>query len=111
MDEEKKDEKEEIKEETEPKETAEAAEPAEDDVDFTSEQDYVGEIIGIIRSGVSDEEIQAGTIGYQTADMAFSDANAGQVYTIDTSVEAKAGRGVEKTKYKYNEGTWSDYTA
>ncbi len=65
----------------------------------------------IFNSGVSDEEIQAGTIGYQTADMAFSDANAGQVYTIDTSVEAKAGRGVEKTKYKYNEGAWSDYTA
>ena len=64
----------------------------------------------IFSSGVSDDEIHAGKIGYQTADLKFDPAvNAGQIYTIDTSVEPKAGRGVDKTKYKYSEGSWSDY--
>ena len=64
----------------------------------------------IFSSGVSDDEIHAGVTGYQTADLDFdSEANAGQIYTIDTSVEAVAGKGIEKTKYKYNAGSWSDY--
>ena len=64
----------------------------------------------IFSCGVSDDEIHAGKIGYQTADLKFDPAvNAGQIYTIDTSVEPKAGRGVDKTKYKYSEGSWSDY--
>ena len=65
----------------------------------------------IFGSGKSDDQIAAGEIGYQTADLDFDPvANAGQIYTIDTSVEAKAGRGIEKTKMKYNAGAWSAYT-
>lgn len=64
----------------------------------------------IFNSGVSDADVAAGTEAYQTADMKFnSDENAGQIYTIDTSVEPKAGRGVEKTKFRYSEGAWTDY--
>ena len=65
----------------------------------------------IFSSGVSDDEIHEGKIGYQTADLKFDPAvNAGQIYTIDTSVEPKAGRGVDKTKFKYSAGSWSDYS-
>lgn len=65
----------------------------------------------IFDSGKTDEEVKNGTIAYQTADLAFdSTANAGQIYKIDTSVEAVAGRGVEKTKYRYSAGAWSAYT-
>ena len=64
----------------------------------------------IFNSGKSDEQIHNGETGYQTADLKFDQvANAGQIFKIDTSVEAKAGRGIEKTKYKYNEGSWSTY--
>ena len=66
----------------------------------------------IFNSGKSDEQIWAGETGYQTGDLEFDvEANAGQVYVIDTSFEPKAGRGVEKTKLKYNAGDWQDYTA
>ena len=65
----------------------------------------------VFSSGVTDEEIENGTIGYQTKDLTFnSNYNAGQIYTIDTSVEPKPGRGIEKTKYKYSAGEWSNYT-
>ncbi len=64
----------------------------------------------IFNSGVSDKEIHSGTIGYQTTDLSLGWENAGSVYRIDTSVEAKAGRGVEKTKYTYQEGNWYTYT-
>ena len=67
MDEEKKNEKEEIKEETE---ETEAAENTEEEVDFTSEQDYVGEIIDIIRSGISDDELREQLGNYHENDVA-----------------------------------------
>ena len=64
----------------------------------------------IFSSGKSDEQIHKGEIGYQTADLDFdSVANAGQIYTVDTSVEAAPGRGIEKTKYKYTAGAYSAY--
>lgn len=58
MDEEKKD-----KEELE-------KEPGEEEVDFTSEQDYVSEIIDIIRSGLSDEELKERLSDYHENDVA-----------------------------------------
>ena len=64
----------------------------------------------IFNSGVSDEDVKNGVEAYQTVDLDFdAEANAGQIYTIDTSVEPTPGRGVEKTKYKYGEGSWTDY--
>ncbi len=60
MDEEKKNNEEEIKG---PEENAE-------EVDFTSEQDYVGEIIDLIRSGVSDEELKEQLGNYHENDVA-----------------------------------------
>ena len=64
----------------------------------------------VFSSGVTDDEIEKGTIGYQTKDLTFSSSvNAGQIYTIDTSVEPTPGRGIEKTKYKYSAGSWSNY--
>ena len=76
----------------------------------------------IFSSGKSDEQVQAGEIGYQTADLKFDPiANAGQIYVVDAKPttdnpnDKKAnptpGRGIEKTKYKYNVGAWEDYTA
>ena len=35
--------------------------------------------------------------------------NAGQIFRIDTSVEPKAGRKQEKTKFKYSSGSWEDF--
>ena len=64
----------------------------------------------IFNSGVPDEDIYAGKEGYQTGDTEFGNDYGGKIYTVDISVAAKAGRGVEKTKYKYNAGAWSDYT-
>ena len=67
----------------------------------------------IFNSGAADQDIIDGKNGYQTADLKFDEnANAGQIYTIDTSTPAKAGRGVaEKTKYRYTAGEWKNYTA
>ncbi len=61
----------------------------------------------------ADQDIVDGKNGYQTADLKFDEnANAGQIYTIDTSTPAKAGRGIaEKTKYRYTAGEWKTYTA
>ncbi len=64
----------------------------------------------IFNSGVPDEDIYAGKEGYQTGDTEFGNDYGGKIYKVDISVAAKAGRGVEKTKYKYNAGAWSDYT-
>ena len=64
----------------------------------------------IFSSGKSDDEVKNGETGYQTVDLDFNETeNAGKIYKIDTSVEPKAGRGVEKTKYKYSAGSWEDY--
>ena len=65
----------------------------------------------VFNTGISNAEIKNGTQSYQTADLSFNDnANAGQVYKIDLSQEAKHGRGVEKTKFTYPMGEWSNYT-
>ncbi len=66
----------------------------------------------IFNTGIKDEDVRKGTEAYQTDDMHFNEAaNAGQVYKIDMSQEAVKGRGVEKTKFRYPAGNWSDYTA
>ena len=72
----------------------------------------VGATSIIFNTGVSDDDVKKGVEAYQTADMKFDEsANAGQVYKIDLSQEAKKGRGVEKTKFRYPGGGWTDYTA
>lgn len=64
----------------------------------------------IFNTGISNEEIKNGTQSYQTADLHFDEnVNAGQIYQIDLSQEATHGRGVEKTKFTYPAGAWSDY--
>ena len=64
----------------------------------------------IFNSGVTDEEVLKGVTAYQTVDLTYNSAvNAGQIYKIDISQDPKPGRGVEKTKYKYPAGTWTDY--
>ncbi len=64
----------------------------------------------VFNDGVPNEEVKNGAEAYQTDDMDFSENdNAGQLYSIDVSVEPVAGRGKEKTKFKYGAGTWSDY--
>ncbi len=71
----------------------------------------IGDLGLVLSSGVTDEEIENGTIGYQTKDLKFnSNINAGQIYKIDMSEEPVPGRGIEKTKFKYNAGEWSNYT-
>ena len=65
----------------------------------------------IFGSGKSDAQIQAGEIGYQTDDLSFDPvANAGQIYVVENGSEAKKGKGIEKTKYKYKKGAWETYT-
>ncbi len=64
----------------------------------------------IFNSSVSDDDAHAGATAYQTADLKFDEnENAGQIYTVDASTEPKAGRGVDKTKFKYENGEWSTY--
>ena len=64
----------------------------------------------IFGSGKTDDQIKAGEIGYQTADLDIDPAaNAGQVYVVEVGSEPKKGKGVEKTKFKYNNGAWEDY--
>lgn len=64
----------------------------------------------VFSSGVKDEDVAKGTIAYQTENMDYNDQkNAGQIFRIDTSVEPKAGRKQEKTKFKYSSGSWEDF--
>jgi len=64
----------------------------------------------IFNSGVTDEEVRSGVEAFQTVDLDFSDeANAGQIYVIDVNGELKPGRGVEKTKFRYQAGEWKAY--
>lgn len=64
----------------------------------------------VFNSGVTDEEVKKGTNAYQTENMDYDDQkNAGQIFRIDTSVEPKAGTGIEKTKFKYASGSWEDF--
>lgn len=66
----------------------------------------------VFSTGVSDEDVANGVEAYQTGNLAISNVNnSGKVYKIDTSVEARRGSGrYEKTKYRYMEGEWVDYT-
>ena len=64
----------------------------------------------IFNSGVSDADVATGVDAYQTVDLDFDAAvNAGQIYTINVDGEVKNGRGIEKTKHKYQEGAWTEY--
>ena len=64
----------------------------------------------VFNTGVPDEEIINGVQSFQTSDLSFDEnINAGQIYKVDMSQEAKHGRGVEKTKYTYPSGEWSNY--
>lgn len=63
----------------------------------------------IFNSGVTDPEVAQGKIAYQTVDLSYNNAIAGMIYKIDLSVEPKAGRGAEKTKYRYSAGEWTSY--
>ena len=64
----------------------------------------------VFSSGVKDEDVQKGTIAYQTENMDYDDQeNAGQIFRIDTSIEPRAGGAYEKTKFKYSSGSWEDF--
>ncbi len=64
----------------------------------------------IFSNGILDRDVKKGVTAYQTADLLYSDAAcSGKIYTIDTSVPAKQGTGVEKTKFAYPAGKWVDY--
>ena len=64
----------------------------------------------IFNSGVKDEDVRNGVEAFQTVDLDFSDeTNAGQIYVIDVNGELKPGRGIEKTKFRYQAGEWKDY--
>ena len=70
----------------------------------------VGAEFIIFDSGITDAEVKTGVIAYQTSDLHFdSVANAGQLYTIDVSDPPRHKKGVEKTKYLYYTGSWSNY--
>ena len=65
----------------------------------------------IFNSGVSDDLVMKGTPAYQTIDLHFnSNLNYGQIYKIDINGATRKGTGIEKTKLRYSEGTWTDVT-
>ena len=64
----------------------------------------------IFDSGVTDKQVAEGADAYQTTDLPYSHGLIGKVYKIDTSVEPKADPGAMKTKRRYSQGSWSDYT-
>lgn len=65
----------------------------------------------IFNSGRSDEEIENGMEGWQTEDLALDTAvHAGMIWTVNMSGGVEQGIGKEKTKYKYQMGSWSEYT-
>ena len=64
----------------------------------------------IFDSGVTDEEVRKGKTAYQTRDIIYrSSENTGKVFKIDMKQKAQARKGIEKTKFIYPEGTWSEY--
>ena len=65
----------------------------------------------IFDSGMTDKQVAEGVDAYQTTDLPYSHGLIGKVYKIDMSVEPKADPGAMKTKRRYSEGSWSDYTA
>lgn len=65
----------------------------------------------IFDSGITDDEVHKNVEAYQTRDIVYkSNENTGKVFKIDLSVPPKTGKGVEKTKHIYTDGSWSDYT-
>ena len=66
----------------------------------------------IFSTGVKDSDVAKGVVAYQTDDLVFSNVNnSGKIYKIDLSVEPEQGTGrAEKTKFRYKEGSWRDYT-
>ena len=71
----------------------------------------LGKDLGLVfNSGVTDDEVKNGVVAYQTADLKYSSSiNAGQIFKIDVSDEPKPGTGIQKTKFKYKSGAWSNY--
>lgn len=66
----------------------------------------------IFDSGVTDDDVKKGVTAYQTGDLAYRAVDcAGKIYKIDMTEEPEKGRGVEKTKYRYMKGEWSEYKA
>lgn len=63
----------------------------------------------IFDSGVTDPEVAEGKEAYQTIDLLYTIGMRGKVYKIDLNTPPKAGKGAEKTKFRYSEGTWEDY--
>ena len=64
----------------------------------------------IFDNGVSDKVMSEENKAYQTADITYSqNVNPGQVYKIDMTKEPKAGKGIEKVKFRYPAGAWTDY--
>ena len=65
----------------------------------------------IFDSGITDKEVAEGVIAYQTVDLHYDSGTCcGKVFKIDTSVPAEEGDiPREKTKFRYPEGSWSDY--
>ena len=63
----------------------------------------------IFDSGVTDDKVAKGETAYQTSDLSFDTSMVGKVYKIDMSVDPKQGKGIEKTKFVYQEGAWSVY--
>lgn len=58
----------------------------------------------------SDNDMAQGSEAYQTENITYDHkVNPGQIYKIDIAKEEIAGKGIEKVKYKYPVGTWSDY--
>ena len=64
----------------------------------------------IFDSGVTDREVAEGKEAYQTVDLEYSTETIGKIYKIDISVEPKTDSGTMKTKHRYPEGAWSDYS-
>ena len=64
----------------------------------------------IFNNGHSDKEVENGAEGYQTKDLPLDTAlNAGKIWTINVNGGIETGRGVEKTKHRYQMGAWGDY--
>ncbi len=67
--------------------------------------------VGIIfNNGIGEDEMAEGNEAYQTQDIKYDkEVNPGKVYKIDMTQLAKAGKGIDKVKYKYSAGEWTDY--
>ena len=65
----------------------------------------------IFSSGKTDEQIAQGEQGWQTKDIALDTSlHAGMIWTVDINGGIETGSGIEKTKNKYQKGSWSEYT-